>query len=881
MRKIFAIMALGLIAGSVGAQQPEIRRAVPVTPGPIIGDEPEIRRAEPVNPATIENPAWMDNLPVRAAEAVEPAASVDETPAPVDETPGPIPTPQPTPDRGERVPTPNTPPPRDPQPTEPQRRSPTATPRDEAGSIRLGPSSATEDQSLLAANGFYKREMYDMAVYEYEKFLIASPKAEGRDGAMFRLAESHRFLGNSEAARTGYERLLEEFRTGEFVGSGAYRLAEIYYGENNYGAAIELFRTARENSESEAVQLSASFYEANALDANDKQAEALKIFKKLAKKRTDNPYRDAADFYVAESLSKAGAKAEALDVYARLGDEADKADLQAEATVKAAAIAAELGRDDEARKLFKKALAKPAIGDWRGVAKLGAIRLAYEAGEFEEPAGLTNQEIADLPKEAIPEAMLISANAKRQLGEKEGAIALYEQVLAEYPDSDAAASARFQRLVSLDQTNGAELLEQVDDFLANSTDPRERGRAFLLKAETLFKQGEYEKAIEFYTKSLDSKLPKRQLEQALFKLGWCYAQTQDWIAARQTFSKFVDTYPKSDLLASALAQRALAAQQSQAYDDAMADFRRLVEEFPKASERELALQQMALTLGQQEKFDEMGDTFRRLLEEYPETNAAGQAEYWIGWALFEKAEYPEAITHLERARELDPEQFGDRSTVRIILAHFYREDRPAVAAEAEKATPGVVPSDVMIWLGNQYFEEGDYAKAESFLAPLAERDPSIPVSAEVLISLVEARLAQNKYDAARGPVDRYMAEARDPVSRARALLAKGEIALGKGEPTEAERFGEEALLLQPEGKYNAAGRMLMSDIQMAAGEYDAAARGFLTIAVLYDDPAVTPRALRRAADAYQRAGNELEAEKALAELEQRFPEKPEAAAESE
>ena len=44
----------------------------------------------------------------------------------------------------------------------------------------------------------------------------------------------------------------------------------------------------------------------------------------------------------------------------------------------------------------------------------------------------------------------------------------------------------------------------------------------------------------------------------------------------------------------------------------------------------------------------------------------------------------------------------------------------------------------------------------------------------------------------------------------------------------------------------------------------------MTVAVLYNDSSVTPRALRRAAEAYRKANNDSEAGKALKELEQRF-----------
>jgi len=85
---------------------------------------------------------------------------------------------------------------------------------------------------------------------------------------------------------------------------------------------------------------------------------------------------------------------------------------------------------------------------------------------------------------------------------------------------------------------------------------------------------------------------------------------------------------------------------------------------------------------------------------------------------------------------------------------------------------------------------------------------------------------------------------------------------------------EEAMLLQPEGPINAAARILSGDILMTRKEYDQAAKAFMTAALLHDDPDLTPKALAKAVLAYQKAGNPLEAGKALQELRKRFPNAP-------
>ncbi len=833
------LLALGAVSVLAQEPEPEVRRAVPVQRAQPAAPT-EVRRAEPVNPATYQNPDWMNHVP--RATAVHPAGTPTPTPLPLEPA----------------------------EPAETPAPEAASTPSDSSA----GPAPPVAEtvpegsRSLMAANGFYRRKMYDMAVYEYEKFLVAEPGAQGRDGALFRLGESHRFLGHEAAARDAYQRLLDESRDGEFVGSGAYRLGEIFYTEGNFGGALVMFQKAEANAKEPAVKLTAMYYQANALDKLGRHAQAARIFGKVAQVEGDNPYRDTAEFYLAEAAAQDGHKQDAFSAYEKLSRDADKAELKAEATVKAAALAAELQRNERAKELFERALKMPAIGDWRGVARLGLMRLAYDIGDYKDAAEISDQDLRDLPSDSVPEALLISANASRQLGEVKKALALYDRIMRDYAASDVASQARFQRLVCLEATGAGDLSRQVDDFLAVSTDPRERTQATLLKAELLFKAGDYAGAAPLYAIVVKSDLLPRLRSQARYKLGWCQLQLRQYPEAAQTFTLFIDQNPKSDLLPAALAQHAMALQQGKGYEGALRDFDRIITDFPKAKEREIALQQKALILGQQDKPAAMARTFEQLLKEYPKTKAAAQAEYWIGLTAFDNKDYPTALEHLKKARELDAKAFGDRATLRIALAYYYQENREAVAEEVSKTKVELMPADLLIWLGSKYYEDGDYKKTEEFLAPIAARGAANP---DLLFNLAKARLAQKKYAAARDPIQQYLTQARDPVSRAKGLLASAEVSLGTGNYEDANKLVEEAQLLQPEGHYNAEARLLSGEVLMQRGDYDGAARAFMTISVLYDDPEITPKALDQAAAAYEKSGNDAEAKKALAEREQRYP----------
>ena len=857
---VFLLGSAGIIFGQQQQfWQPEVRRALPVEkPSPTPMQAPRaIPVARPVAtphspPPAVphENPAWM--------ERVQPSPSPVATPRP-----------EATPYRpqGRVSVAPSTAAPAAATPT------PQASPELESGDIRLSPSTATgeaaAEEELNLANTTYSRKMYDYAIQGYEKFLITYPSAKGRDTALFRLAECHRMLGNEGSARAGYERLLQEFREGEFAGAGAYRLGEYLYAEKKYDPALAQFQLAAKEAANDEVRLSAKYNLARCLDRLKRPEEASKYYSEVASVQKNNPYLQYARLSVAENAAAAGRKKDALESFADIANGSAPSSVRAEAAVKAAALAAELDDKQRALKLFNVVLTLPESGDWKPTAFLGAVRLNFELGAYKKVAEMSEKIPAGTPDDARAEILLLAGDSQRQLGNARAARALYDRLLGQFPNSPSAPGARFHRLLSLYQLDDPKLVQEADDFLQRATDPLERAQASLLKAEALFKQKKYAEAAPLYAKLGESGLDVDLKTKALYKLGWCQAQTGDYPSAIKTYTEYIDKNAGSATLPSAIAQRGLAFQQNKDYAAALKDFDHIIDGYAGAPERELALQQKALVLGQQQDYKGMTAAFRKLLEEYPKSSAAGQANFWIGWAAFEDKDYKGAIESLEAARKLDAAQYGERATLRIILCYYYLEDRPALTRIIADNKGLNVPVEITRWLGRKSFEEGDFAAAERYLLPVL-KDPKNADPA-VLIELAEAQIQLGKTGEAAPVVDQYLEAAREPYGRARGLQAKAAVSLGKKDFDEAAKLCDESLLLQPEGRLNAEGRLLSGEISFARGDYEGAARAFMTVAVLYDDSAVTPRALQRAADAYRKANNEPEAEKALQELQQRFP----------
>src|SRR5437867_4766344 len=736
------------------------------------------------------------------------------------------------------------------------------------------PASETErsdQRQLNYANALFTRKLYDLAIPEYQKYLDDYPGRPGRANAYFSLGECYRNLNRVSSARTNLQNVLNDYGNSEFAAPAAYALAEIAFADKDYATALPLFHRSAGRSKEPAVALSARYFEARCLEALGRKDEAANIYAGVAESGNPNPYREDARVTAASIFAARGRKVDALKQYEALANEAQKPALKAESAVRGGMIALDLVQADKrkidkamadrAEALLRKGRAVSEGGKFRAIAQVGLRRLQYQAGQYAQLLAEYKKEQGNLPEAAQAEVLLLAANSQRQLGNSKEAEALYGQIITKFPDREEAKDAAYQRLINVYNSDPSALISAVDEFLATNPTNERADQAKLLKAEALYKQQNCAEALPILEELRASQLSASLRADAAYQLGLCHAQAKNIPGVIEAFTYYMQTFPDDPQVPAALAQRALAYEQDKNYAAAVTDLNTILSKYPKTHEREAALQLKALILGQQENTKGMMETFRQLLREFPKSSVAAQAQYYIGKAAFESKDYKTALTALNAARQLNKDQYYNLASLRIMLCQFYLKDRNALTKEVNSFmanSPNTnVPPEVLEWLGIGYYNEKNFQAAEKYLSALRKIDNPGSVKPDFLFYLGDTATKLKNLPEAEDAFGKYLQTAKDPAGKAKVLLALGAVKISAHKPDEAQKIAEEIMTLQPEGRVNAEARLLAGDVQLERGNFDDAGKAFKGVALLYDDPAITPRALDKAAVAFRQAGNKI------------------------
>ena len=215
-------------------------------------------------------------------------------------------------------------------------------------------------------------------------------------------------------------------------------------------------------------------------------------------------------------------------------------------------------------------------------------------------------------------------------------------------------------------------------------------------------------------------------------------------------------------------------------------------------------------------------------------------------------------------------------TLRLIFCQRVLDHLDETATEVSNFVQPDVKRVIMVadhcaWLGQRYFEAKQYEKSEKFLSLLTKNVPAEKVEKPAWLTLGRDQTELQHFPEATASINTYLLSATDPADRAKAFVALSAAQLGAKQFDDATKSAQQAMTLQPEGRTNAEARLAIGDVESGRGNYENAAKSYLSVAVLYEDPEVTPLALEKAYIAFHQSGNEAEANKTLTELRTRFP----------
>lgn len=830
-----------------------------------------------VTPAFAQQPApplrpfrTGEDVPVRRAEPVRKEATPVPGPTPIPVT---KPAPLPKPPKATPIPQPEMP--------------------DPSGEIRIAPSNAPmtpEQVQMSIADGLYAKGMYEMAAPEYEKYLGLYPAGADKQTVLFRLGEAYRRNGTFNAARSTYQTLLDQFGAGDFIGPASYRLAEIYYQEKNYNSALPFYRKASVRLRDPKLANAAKFFIGRCHEALGQKRDARITYEDLVATPLDNPFFDNSRLSYALLLKEEGRTPDALKQIQALAQLTQNPDLKAQATVYAGVWLIDLGDNKRGEAELRRALEMPEVARWRDLAQFGIIQIDFNAERYQQVIDVWTSGAKDFGPESRPQVMLLAAKAYRALKKIAESTALFRQTAQEFPGTVFGKEAAYETLINLYRANDPALLQEIDTYLTGNPEEQKRDQVLLMKAEMVFKKQDYSAAAPLYELLGKSRqLTGLMKAEALTKLGWCYLQTRENDRAVKAYTELIDGFPTFKSIPSALLQRAIAWMRMNNLDAAVKDLRDLIAKFPKAKERESALLQLGRLLGQRSDNTGMMEMFKLYLRDYPNATGpeAAEANFWIGSVSFENKNYKDAVEPLRKAIAANKDEYLERASLRLMLCHYYLEDRDGCGREIDAyvagGAKGQPPYEVLHWIGVGYHDDADKAAAAGhldialeknkagvkYLAMLAAREDVKPVDFRAY-----GRASHALKDDARAEsaFTSFLAAVKEPVPRAEGLNDIAQARIGLKKFADAQAAVDDGLKLQPDGAINAELRVTAGDIQAAQAKWAEAGKIYESVTSVIDDENLTPRAGEKAVAAYRSAGMEEEAKKLLNKLQSRYPE---------
>lgn len=749
-----------------------------------------------------------------------------------------------------------------------------------AGPVWAAGGMSVEDE-LQLADGLYDRGMYELAVREYTSVLSSATNHPRRDEILYRVGESYRQLKSMAKALEHFSRVETAYPSSPFRFKAALKRAEILDGANKTAEVLELLDAVLAAKPPAEIAASALYLQGNALSkAGRKEAAAASYEKIISDYSGTSTHTYALLALGGLKAAEPGGSAKAAELYKAATVNPATPRIGAEAWFQLASIRyrqKEYARSAEAfEKLFELYPADSRAAEARLPRSWALVRAQMPA----EALRLVDAALAASTNETdqAEEWLYLKANCQRQLMRPADAAETYAKLIAGFPSGRYAASAPGERVLSLFKANlFRETIKEAKGLLPESADPKD---LYWLLAESHMALKEDEEAIQYYRLVVE-KCPDSDLApDAGYRLGHLLEKRAEYMQAAEVFGAVAARYSTNDIAAQALFASAVCRGRAGRQEEAVRDWGALLQKYQASPLAEEARYQKAMGEIFLRRDDQAVASLRELLAKHAASRFAIEARYWLGVLLDGRGKSQDAEKELRGALSSKPEPELERRILlqlAIVLQKTGKQDESASLLMPLIASPlgDKIPFSLLSWLAEYHLGKREFGKAVEVAAALTSHGENGAWKQAGFCLAGRALLEQGKIDEAREVFEKALAIEGDYESRPEAAWRLGEIELREKDYAGAKKHLEEAAKLAVDDRafairmraYFGIGKILK---MQNSGEE--AAKYFMSVAVLFDDPTVVPECLFEAGELFRQTGRSAESAKAFKELAERYPE---------
>jgi TolA-binding protein len=379
----------------------------------------------------------------------------------------------------------------------------------------------------------------------------------------------------------------------------------------------------------------------------------------------------------------------------------------------------------------------------------------------------------------------------------------------------------------------------------------------------------------------------------LFYLGKSYQAREKGDKSLEMFHKAVQDYPQSDYaryasdeienvhLAKKRSQKEMleTIQKKLAAEDfsgASKDAELFVQKHSESPWTDIAWYKWAVAESGRKNFKKSSELFKKFLENYPKSKLIPESLAGAALSLENEGFFSESASFYEKIMTDFPDHaLSKKSVLRLANVYLKMADFEKVYALYQdilfRRVDVEVAPEIVFWVIQYSLDHKRYERVPKALETLSVRFPEKNFSDAINFFLGETSRGLGKDLEAVSHYSKVITEKPDSVYVSHSYLGRGLANARQNQWELAEQDFNEAMRFDQEVRVAAQARFEIANLKLRAGDWTEAAKAFMMVAILYEDPKLTPLALQKAGECFEKAGQTEESKKAFEELKTRYP----------